>query len=102
VSSAPAPTLVGERREKAGARTNAARVKLSYKGSRELEQLPAEIEALEREQHELTAGMSRADYHKQGAERIKADRKRSQEIERQLVERFERWAQLDEKAAEQR
>jgi hypothetical protein len=46
--------------------------------------------------------MSRADYHKQGPERIKADRKRTEEIERQLVERFERWAQLDEKAAEQR
>jgi ATP-binding cassette subfamily F protein uup len=102
VSSAPAPILVGERRERPGARANAARVKLSYKESRELEQLPAEIEALEREQHGITVCMSRADYHKQGAERIKADRKRTEEIERQLVERFERWAQLDEKAAEQR
>ncbi|MGH8480698.1 MAG: ATP-binding cassette domain-containing protein, partial [Gammaproteobacteria bacterium] len=102
VSSASAPTLVGEGRERAGARANAARVKLSYKESRELEQLPAEIEALEREQHELSAGMSRVDYHKQGGERIKADRKRTEEIERQLVERFERWADLDEKAAKQR
>jgi ABC transport system ATP-binding/permease protein len=102
LSSAPAPALVVEGRERAAARTNPARVKLSYKESRELEQLPAEIEALEREQHELTAGMSRADYHKQGAERIKADRKRTEDIERQLVERYERWAQLDEKAAEHR
>jgi hypothetical protein len=46
--------------------------------------------------------MSRADYHKQGAERIKADRKRSEDIERRLVERFERWAKLEEKAANQR
>ncbi|MGH8471264.1 MAG: ATP-binding cassette domain-containing protein, partial [Gammaproteobacteria bacterium] len=104
VSSAPGPILAGEGRERAGASANAARVnnKLSYKESRELEQLPAEIEALEREQHELTAGMSRGDYHKRGAEQIKTDRKRTEEIERQLAERFERWTALDEKAAKHR
>ncbi|MBA3494589.1 MAG: ATP-binding cassette domain-containing protein, partial [Gammaproteobacteria bacterium] len=64
VPSAPSPALAGEGRERAGVRANASRVKLSYKEARELEQLPAEIEALEREQHELTMGMSRADYHK--------------------------------------
>ena len=102
VPSVPSPALVGEGRESAGARANASRVKLSYKEARELEQLPAEIEALEREQHELTAGMSRADYHKRGGEQIKADRKRSEEIERHLAERFERWTKLDEKAAKHR
>ncbi|MGH8528198.1 MAG: ATP-binding cassette domain-containing protein, partial [Gammaproteobacteria bacterium] len=102
VPSAPSPALVGEGRERAGLRPNAPRVKLSYKEARELEQLPAEIEALEREQHELSAGMSRADYHKRGAEQIKADRKRTEEIERQLAERFERWTTLDEKAAKHR
>jgi len=97
--SAPSPALAREGRERAGVRPNALRVKLSYKEARELEQLPAEIEALEREQHELTAGMSRADYHKRGAEQIKAERKRTEEIERQLAERFERWTKLDDKAA---
>jgi len=58
-----------------------------------------EIEAFEREQHELTAGMSRAYYHKLGAEQSKADRKRTEEIEQHLAERFERWTKLDDKAA---
>ena len=102
VPSAPSSALVGEGRERAGVRPNTSRVKLSYKEARELEQLPAEIEALEREQRELTAGMSRADYHKRGAEQIKADRKRTEEIERHLAERFEQWTKLDEKAAKHR
>ena len=102
VSSVPSPALVGEGRESAAARANASRVKLSYKEARELEQLPAKIEALEREQHELTAGMSRADYHQRGGEQIKADRKRTEEIERHLAESFERWTKLDEKAAKHR
>ena len=46
--------------------------------------------------------MIRADYHKRGGEQIKADRKRTEEIERQLAERFERWTKLDEKAAKHR
>jgi len=35
---------------------------MSYKESRELAQLPAQIEALEREQRELHERMGRADY----------------------------------------
>jgi hypothetical protein len=42
--------------------------------------------------------MSTADYHKQGAERIKADRARAVEIERLLAERIERWVLLEERA----
>ncbi|MFH0340846.1 MAG: hypothetical protein ACHBNF_01705 [Chromatiales bacterium] len=46
--------------------------------------------------------MSRADYHKRGGEQIKADHKRTEEIERQLAESVERWTKLDEKAAKHR
>jgi ATP-binding cassette subfamily F protein uup len=76
----------------------AQKVKLSFKEQRDLESLPAEIEALEREQHELTARMAGADYHKHGPERIKADRQRATEIERLLESKFERWSALEEKA----
>ena len=72
--------------------------KLSYKETRELEQLPAQIEALEAEQRELTARMSSGDYHKQGAARIKADRLHSEKIEVGLASAYERWAALDAKA----
>ena len=74
------------------------KVKLTFKEQREFESLPAEIEALEREQHELTAQMASADYHRQGGERIKADRQRAEELERLLESRFERWVALEEKA----
>jgi ATP-binding cassette subfamily F protein uup len=73
-------------------------VKLSFKEQRDLESLPAEIEALEREQHALAAQMASADYHKRGAERIKADRSRATEIERLLEAKFERWSALEDKA----
>jgi len=82
-----------ERTERAAGR--AARVKLSFKEQRELESLPAAIEALEREQHEITQRMSRADYHREGPERIKADRLRAEALEHELAARFERWSELE-------
>ena len=68
-SAAPAaPTGAAERGERKPSR-QPQKVKLTFKEQRELESLPAEIEALEREQHELTARMAGADYHKQGPEK---------------------------------
>ncbi len=71
--------------------------KLSYKETRELMQLPAEIEALEQQQQALTARMSSGEYHKQGGEQIKADRQLVGELERQLAEKFARWEALEAK-----
>ena len=79
--------------------TSATRVKLSFKEQRELESLPAELEALEREQHEITARMCAPDYHRQGPEAHKRDRQRAEEIEHLLAEKFERWAALEDRAA---
>jgi len=74
------------------------KVKLSYKETRDLEQLPKEIEALEQEQHALLSKMSSADYHKQSADAIKADDVRGKEIAASIDEKFERWSMLEEKA----
>jgi ATP-binding cassette subfamily F protein uup len=74
------------------------RTKLSYKESRELEALPKEIEALEAELHALAAKMSEADYYKQGAETLKADQKRSAEIDALLHGKLERWEALEARA----
>jgi len=87
---APSPATAGEGR---------AVTKLSYKESRELAQLPAQIEALEREQRDLHERMGRADYHKQGAAQLKADGLRVAEIEGQLATAFDRWAELEARAA---
>jgi ATP-binding cassette subfamily F protein uup len=72
------------------------RVKLSYKDQRELASLPDEIEALEREQSELNALMSGPDYHRRGAQQIRDDRRRSDEIEVLLAAKFQRWETLEE------
>ena len=93
---APAPAP-GARSERPPARAP-QKVKLTFKEQRELESLPAEIETLEREQHELTALMASADYHTRGADGIRVDRRRAEEIERLLETRFERWSVLEEKA----
>jgi ABC transport system ATP-binding/permease protein len=93
---AASSSAAGARSERAAARTQ--RVKLSFREQRDLEKLPAEIEALEREQHEITTRMSAADYHQRGPDAIKADRLRAEKIEHELAARFERWAALEEKA----
>jgi ATP-binding cassette subfamily F protein uup len=72
---------------------------MSYKESRELQNLPREIEALEREQTLLVQRMGEPDYHRNGAEQMKADRQRAEAIERELAEKFERWSVLEQKSS---
>ncbi len=72
--------------------------KLSVKEQRELAQLPGELEVLEQEQTALAVRMSGGDYHKQTAAQLKADRERAVAIEKLLTTKFERWAELDQRA----
>jgi ABC transport system ATP-binding/permease protein len=76
-----------------------ARTRLSYKEQRELTSLPEEIESLEREQADLTARMSAADYHRAGGDQIRNDRRRLEELEALLLEKFARWELLEERRA---
>jgi ABC transport system ATP-binding/permease protein len=71
------------------------RRKMSFKETRELKALPAQITALETEQRELTARMCQADYFRAGAERMRVDRARAVEIEAQLSASLERWEYLE-------
>jgi ATP-binding cassette subfamily F protein uup len=84
-SSIPATTSAGK-----------PRTKLSYKEQRELDCLPQEIEALEREQADLTARMSTPDYHRQDGQQLRTDSKRLEEIEGLLLSKFARWEALEE------
>jgi ATP-binding cassette subfamily F protein uup len=79
-----------------GASQPKPRTKLSYKEQRELAALPEEIEALEREQSELTTRMSGPDYYAQGAQRLREDSQRLEQIEALLLEKFTRWETLEE------
>jgi ATP-binding cassette subfamily F protein uup len=72
------------------------RTKLSYKEQRELAALPAEIEALEREQSELTTRMGSPDYHRQDPQRLREDRRRLDELESLLTAKFSRWEALEQ------
>jgi ATP-binding cassette subfamily F protein uup len=89
-----APAAAAPRREK----PRRSRDRLSYRESRELESLPAEIEALEHEQAELVERMSSPDYHRLDPETLRADRERALEIEHLMEEKFERWSELDQRA----
>jgi ATP-binding cassette subfamily F protein uup len=73
----------------------APRTRLSSWEQRELEALPAQIEALEREQHALTERMCAPDYHRAGVRRSQGRPPARGEIEHLLAAKFERWGELD-------
>jgi ATP-binding cassette subfamily F protein uup len=80
----PAPTMKDEKPRK-----------LSYKDQRELEALPAKIEALETEQNELQAQVSQPEFYQQEGEKISAVLTRLEEVEGELEHCFERWEILE-------
>ena len=70
--------------------------KLSYKEQRELEQLPAQIEALEAEQQALRAELEDGSLYVRDGVRAAALHQRDAEIEEQLMQALERWAALSD------
>jgi ATP-binding cassette subfamily F protein uup len=71
------------------------RRRLSYKEQRELDQLPAKIEALEAEQVELHACMSTGDFYRQSSDKIAAAVERLEALRRELEEHYQRWQTLE-------
>jgi ATP-binding cassette subfamily F protein uup len=92
----PKPAASASQTAAAPSQSGKPRTKLSYKEQRELDSLPQEIEALEREQAELTARMSQPDYHRQGTQQLRSDGKRLEDIEALLLTKFARWEALEE------
>jgi len=84
--------------EAAAPRAERLRTKLTYKETRELEAMPARIEALETEQRALAAKMAAADYYRVGGAVMKADHARSEELEALIHAQLERWEALEAKA----
>lgn len=70
------------------------KLKLTYKETKELEELPKKIETLEAEQNELMTLMSSAD---RSIEDLQADGIRAGELEKEIAECYERWETLEEK-----
>ena len=71
------------------------KVKLSYKDQRELEQLPAEMEKLEKEQAELSAKLADGSWFVSDANAATLASQRLAEIEESLLEKLERWDILE-------
>jgi len=72
-----------------------AKRKLSYKDARELEQLPAKIEALETRLAELTAQMNQPSFYQRDAAAINAHNATLAEAQAALDAAYARWAELD-------
>jgi ATP-binding cassette subfamily F protein uup len=71
------------------------RKKLSFKEQRELDELPAAIDALESEQRELVARIAALGFYKEGAEAIKRALARADALPSELAKVYARWAELD-------
>ena len=97
----PDQTAVGQKSDvkKALAKAEAAapkKVKLSYKDQRALEQLPAEMEALEKEQAEINAKLADGSLFVSDADAAMKLSARLTEIDDALLEKLERWEALEE------
>jgi ATP-binding cassette subfamily F protein uup len=74
--------------------------KLSYKEQRELEALPARIEALEAEQAELHRIMGAAEFYRQTSDKITAAMERLESSKRELEDCYARWQALESVVSE--
>jgi ATP-binding cassette subfamily F protein uup len=72
--------------------------KLSYNESRELEGLPAALEALEREQADLAAKLADPATYQDRATDVRAMNARHEEIEAELTRLLARWEELESRA----
>ncbi len=75
---------------------SAQKKKLSYKLQKELEALPAEIEALEKQIQALEQKTASGDFYSQAQEVIQQTLSGIEQLNKQLEEKIERWAELEE------
>jgi ATP-binding cassette subfamily F protein uup len=73
--------------------------RLSYKEQRELDALPAAIEALEAEEQALNARIAGPEFYKEGREAIDAALARLAAIARELGDAYTRWHELESRSS---
>jgi len=78
--------------------TRTRATKLSWKEQQELKELPARIEALEREQSELARQLADPGFYSAQPAQIRQTHERHQELEALLLSALERWTELEAKA----
>ena len=77
-------------------REQLSKKKLSYKEQRELEQLPAQIAALEAEQHTIRATLENGTLYTTDDQRAAALLQRDADIDELLMQALERWTELSD------
>jgi len=75
----------------------APRAKLSYKESRELEALPQKIQALEKEQAEITERLADTGLYQSNPDEVQKLQTRFSEIEEEMLGALSRWEELEAK-----
>jgi ATP-binding cassette subfamily F protein uup len=68
---------------------------LSYKEQRELNDLPAQIESLEKQQSELELRLAEPDFYQSPQEEIQRVTRQLADVHAQLEKVFERWDELE-------
>jgi len=85
------------RTKKAPAGAMPAKSGLNYKEERELAELPAKIDALEREQSQITAALADGTLYRDQPEQVKQLNQRYAALEAELASASSRWEQLEAK-----
>jgi ATP-binding cassette subfamily F protein uup len=75
------------------------KARLSFKETRELEEIPQRIAALEREQEEITAALSSANLYRDNPTHAKQLQMRTASIEDELLQVMTRWEELEHRQA---
>jgi ATP-binding cassette subfamily F protein uup len=69
--------------------------KRSYKDQRELDQLPARIEALDAESAKIQALLANPDLYRESPDKVNELNARMQQIEQELAHAYKRWEALE-------
>ena len=96
-SAAPRGQKVGGRAKRAPAAPEPAKAGISYKEERELAELPVKIDALEKEQAQITAALADAALYRDHPEQVKQLNLRFAALEAQLASALSRWEELEAK-----
>lgn len=101
----PAPVSTDKKSNNANTKANKtasnptqSKVKLSYKLQRELDQLPARIEALEEEKASLESAMADPELYQQGGSKLSEIQEQYTSLETALASAYERWDELESMA----
>jgi len=98
-AAAPAPKAIVKPPPKPASAAATKPRKLGYKEQRELDALPARIEALEREQKDLAALLASAELYAEDPVRAEAAQMRYVQIDEELLAALERWVALGSPSA---